>query len=123
MAQRGMTIPLTASAAVTGRRILKMTGSKQAAHAVASNERAFGVAEFDTPAGQPLGVLVTGVVKITAGAAVAAGSYICADAQGRAVAAAPAAGVNAFCIGLAIESAAAAGEEIDVLLGMVALQG
>jgi hypothetical protein len=80
---------------------------------------------------QPKGALTTercdvqlaGEVMIEAGAAFAAGAMLTSDAQGRAVTAAPAAGVNNRIIGVALEAAAAAGDQCRVLLNQCSLQG
>jgi len=63
-------------------------------------------------AGKPTGVMVGGVAKVAAGAAVAAGASVQSDATGRAITAAAADYVQ----GIALEAATAAGDLIAVLL-------
>ncbi len=64
--------------------------------------------------GEPVGVVLLGEALVEAGGAVNAGQFIKSDAQGRAVAATGAG--NHFCVGVALESAAAAGDFIRVLV-------
>lgn len=123
MAQRGQSIALLAAVALTARTLVKLTASKTASTAVAAADQPVGVVEFGVAAGQNATVMVSGVSKVVAGAAFAAGSKITADAQGRAVAAAPAAGTNNGIVGIAIEAAAALGDEVDVLLSPGVFQG
>ena len=68
-------------------------------------------------------VQMLGIAYVVAGAAVTRGNRVTADASGRAVAAAPAGGVNNVVIGTALESATAAGDVIRVLLGLSTIQG
>lgn len=125
MAQRGQTIPLTASAAITNRTLVKSSGSLTVAPCTAATDQPIGVAEFDTAIGAICAVIVSGVAKVRAGAAIAPGANnrITSDASGRAVAAAPAAGTNNGLIGFAIEAAAALGDEIDVFIEPSIFQG
>jgi hypothetical protein len=68
-------------------------------------------------------VQLSGEVLVEAGAAFAAGALLTSDAQGRAVAAAPAAGVNNRIIGIALEAAAAAGDQCRLMITQCSLQG
>jgi Uncharacterized conserved protein (DUF2190) len=74
-------------------------------------------------AGQPVDVIHLGVAVVEAGGAVARSSLVTADATGRAVVSAPAAGVNAFVGGVALETATAAGDLIRVLIRNERIQG
>lgn len=76
----------------------------------AAGERALGVPVTDFDAGEQAGVATHGELLVTAGAAVAAGAQVQADASGRAVTLA--AGV---AFGTARDAAAAAGDIIRVL--------
>ncbi len=79
--------------------------------------------ELAAASGERADVQMTGIAYIVAGAAVTRGSPVTSDASGRAVAAAPAAGVNNTVIGRALESASAVGDVIRVLLGIGSIQG
>ena len=123
MAQRGQTIPAIAGAALTARTIVKLSASATVITCAAATDQPIGVAEFDTPIGLPVGVIVDGVAKVTAGAAFPAGARLTADASGRAVAAAPAAGTNNGIIGIAYQAAGALGDQVDVLIAPSVFQG
>ena len=73
--------------------------------------------------GERVDVALGGVVDIEAGAAITRGALVTADAQGRAVTAAPAAAANARTLGVAMTAAVAAGDIIPVLLSQGSIQG
>jgi hypothetical protein len=73
--------------------------------------------------GERADVALSGVVDVEAGAAITRGSLITADAQGRAIVPAPAAGANARTAGVAMAAAVAAGDIIPVLLSQGSIQG
>jgi len=75
--------------------------------------KALGVLQSPAIAGEAAEVMVSGVSKVVAGAAIANTGPITSDSQGRAITAAATHTVN----GIALETAAAAGEVIAVLLG------
>lgn len=92
--------------------------------AAASTDFIIGAVQEVSPAlGERVDVAVVGVAQLTAGAVVARGALLTTDASGRAIAAAPAAGVNARTIGVALEAASAAGDVIHVLLSQGSVQG
>jgi len=64
-----------------------------------------------------------GIGWVEAGAAIVRGSPITSDASGRAITAAPAAGVNARIAGFADESASAAGDVIRYVIEPGLMQG
>lgn len=64
-----------------------------------------------------------GAYPVTAGAAVASGKSVTADAQGRAVQAAAAAGTPVYCVGVSKQAATAAGDEIEIILAPHVLAG
>ncbi|MBK1683399.1 capsid cement protein [Rhodoferax fermentans] len=64
-----------------------------------------------------------GLGWVEAGAAIVRGSPITSDATGRAIVAAPAAGVNARIVGFADESATAAGDVIRYVIEPGVMQG
>lgn len=77
---------------------------------------AIGVLQNNPKSGQTAAVRVEGVSMMVASAAVTAGQLVTVDANGEAV---PAATGN-YVIGIALDSVAAAGEQISVLLKSVA---
>lgn len=78
---------------------------------------------MDKPAAAAFGaVQVSGIAKVKAGAAIAAGDYLKSDANGKAVpAAAEAAGVLVEIFGIALEAATADLDVISVLLTRVVI--
>lgn len=105
---------LTASADNSGNqfRYAKVSGSGTATVTAAPADVVLGVIQNKPKAGEAVDVMVTGISKVVAGAAVAAGAEVGSDAQGRAIAAAT--GARAF--GIALEAASAAGQLIAVSL-------
>jgi hypothetical protein len=114
-------------AAATPARRLVVAGASdhEAAAATGAGAPILGVTEqaHAIAAGRPGDVVVSGIAVVEAGAAAARGSYVTADASGRAVVAAPAAGVNANVAGVLLESAGAAGDFVRVLLAQSRIQG
>ena len=99
-------------------------GDRSVIPAVAATDSSIGVThELDTAAGERVDVWHVGIAYVEAGAAVARGAPVTADAQGRGVTAAPAAGSNARVVGFALEAATAAGDVIRVLLSPCVMQG
>lgn len=85
----GRNITGRASAAVTGKRFVKISGNgteglPSVAHA-AAGQLVFGVSGYDAASGTSLPVIRKGVVPVTAGAALAAGQRVQSDANGQAV--------------------------------------
>lgn len=118
---------LTATAAVIEAfRIVKFDGTVKTSvlKAAAAADAPIGVAEgIDIAASGRVDVVITGLAKVTAGAAFSPGSYLTSDASGRAVAAAPAAGTNNGIVGIAIEEATAAGDVVEILVSPQSRQG
>lgn len=119
-------IPCKASAPVTGKRFVAVSGAPdangniQVAHA-AAGAKVFGVAEFDSRVEDDHYVTVATVnsgliMPVTAGAAVAVNASVVSDANGQAITAAGAAGTVQHAAGIAVSAAGAGGEEIFVLL-------
>ena len=78
--------------------------------ATASTDALLGTAGFTalpTPVGQPLDVDWRVEAKVVYGGNVTRGDWLTSDGQGRAITAAPAAGVNANVIGRALQSGVA----------------
>lgn len=123
----GTDLTFKATAGVTGKRFLKITGTRtgggmgglstvldnvyQMAQATA-NDRACGVAAYDVASGA-LGRCISGqkVVTVTSGAAVTAGAVIGSDANGKATGA----GVTTS-LGIALTTVGAADTDLEVKL-------
>lgn len=114
----------TAAAAISDRRIVKFSATDQVTMAIAATDSMVGVCgEVAPAAGERCDVTLVGIALVEAGAVVAQGAFVTADASGRGVVAAPAVGVNNRVIGIALEAATAAGDEIRVLLQPGQVQG
>jgi hypothetical protein len=117
-------LPCKASAPVTGKRFVAISGGRdangniQVAHA-AAGANVLGVAQFDSADHDDQYVTVAAgiglIVPVTAGAAIAAGARIASDATGQAVTVTAAAGAVGHAVGVAID-AAAAGADVFVRL-------
>ncbi|MGC4076281.1 MAG: DUF2190 family protein [Rubrivivax sp.] len=92
--------------------------------AAAASDLVIGVSG-DLPAalGERVDVVHVGIGFCVAGAAVARGSRLMSDASARAIAAAAAAGTNVNTAGVALETAAAAGDVIRALVAPATFQG
>lgn len=113
------TLTCHASAAVTGRRFVNISGAPTDEHptvAHATNSDAIGVAAQDAALGDKVTVFTVGHLEVEAGAAVAVGSKVTSDATGRAIVATAAAGATVPYIGRATRAATAAGDRISVLI-------
>lgn len=95
-----------AEAAVPPRRIVKHGAADNAVVVgAASTDKVFGVsAEIRAEIGEPCDVHMLGIAEVEYGGNVARDDYLTSDAVGRAVTAAPGAGVNAGIIGQAMVS-------------------
>jgi predicted RecA/RadA family phage recombinase len=110
----GAAITCSASAAVTGGRLVVVTGNRLIGPADdTSSARVIGVAGFDAPAGESVTVYTrgSGVHPLTAGAAIAAGDKVTSAAAGKVATAT--AGVDV--LGVALEAATTDLDVIDVL--------
>ncbi len=76
-----------------------------------------------TAAGERVDITIIGCKQVIAGAAFAAGVYLTSDGSGRAIAAAPAGGVNNNIVGIALEAASALGDMPEVHLRPGRIQG
>lgn len=113
-----------AEAAVAARRIVKFgTADGQVVQAAAATDAGFGVADLaQTTTGGRVDVHVAGIADVDFGGTVTRGGLVTADASGKAVAAAPGAGVNNRVIGIAL-AGAVAGDIAPVLLQPGQIQG
>lgn len=98
-----------AGAAIAARTQVKYGADDQTIlPAAGSLDATIGVTtEVDVAIGETVDVVMFGPTPVRFGGAVTRGDLLTADANGRAIAAAPAAGVNARTIGLAMVSAVA----------------
>jgi hypothetical protein len=106
-------------------RIVKLgAGDGEVVAATAVGDTLLGVSVQPGAAaqGQRVDVVLAGVVEVSAGGAIARGDYLTTDASGRAVAAAPSAGVNNGIVGIALASAVS-GDVIPCLLAQGRIQG
>lgn len=118
-------IPYTSEGVVTPRRIVKAGAAAGGVlQASAATDKLMGVADSlgADAAGKRCEVYKEGVVDVDYGGAVAVGDPLTADAQGRAVAAAPAAGSNVRIVGFA-EVAGVLGDIGEVFLSPSIMQG
>ncbi len=81
-----------------------------------------GLSAADQTAGATVDVVLGGIAEVKLGGTVTRGNYITSDASGQGVAAAPAAGVNASVIGMALKSGVS-GDIIPVALSQSRIQG
>lgn len=127
MSHPTQTKTLTAGGTIANRRIVVPHGSNagQVIQASAATGALMGV--VDQPggvtAGQRVDIHVGGLPEVEAGAAIAAGALVTADSSGRAVTAAPSAGVNNRVIGVAFDAAAANGDLIRIIISPGSVQG
>ncbi|WP_223626689.1 capsid cement protein [Microbacterium sp. EST19A] len=107
----GSAITFTASADVTGGRLVQVTGNRLVGPAVADSASVVGVAAFDAEAGDPVTVYTRagGVHPLIASGAIAAGARVSADTGGRVKTAAA-----GDVIGWTLTSAASAGSVVEV---------
>jgi len=127
MANPLLAVNFIADAAISNNRLVKFgTGDRNVAVAAAATDSIIGVVN-EMPAGIATGervdVVRVGIAWVEAGAAITRGALITSDAVGRAVTAAPAAGANNRIIGVADESATAAGDVIRFVIEPGSVQG
>ena len=100
----GQALTLTASASVTGGKLVAVSGPNTVATAGSASTAVIGVAGFDAVLNDKVTVYAGGVVEVTASGAVTAGSPVIAGAAGSVVASAlPPAGQQ---VGIALTTAA-----------------
>ena len=125
MANPLLAVNYVADAAIPINRLVKFgTGDRNVALAVAATDFIIGpVNETAIAIGERVDVVRVGIAWVEAGAAIPRGSPITADAVGRAVVAAPLAGINNRIIGFADETATAAGDVIRFMIEPGLVQG
>lgn len=109
----GQAVTFTASADVTGGRLVAITGNRTVGPADADSAAVVGVAGFNAKAGERVTVFTRagGVHALTASAAIAAGAKVSSAAAGKI----QTIGATTNPIGLALEAATADNDVIDVL--------
>ena len=114
-----------AAAAIAAYTLVKHAAADdQVQAAAAGTDLVIGATQDVAPAiGERVDVAITGITYITAGAAVTRGARLMSDASGRVITVAAAAGSNVNTIGVALESATAAGDVIRVNLIPGTFQG
>jgi Uncharacterized conserved protein (DUF2190) len=119
-----LTKTYNAGAAVRARRFVTFGASDLAViEAAAATGAIIGASEqVDAAATDRVDVIMLGIAEVIAGGVVTRGQLVTSDANGAAVAAAPAAGANARIAAVALASAVA-GDIIPVLLSPGSLQG
>lgn len=124
MRNEGLQKTLIAGAAVAKNRIVKFGAADTAAiQAAASTDLLIGVSDnLGASSGEPFDVIVDGIALVEYGGNVTRGQKLTADADGKAIAAAPAAGVNAQIIGIAMLSGVS-GDIGSVRIAPSTLQG
>lgn len=79
----GQSITYLASAAVTGGRLVEITGDREVAHATADSAKVVGIAAWDAVAGREVTVHSGGVLPLLASGTVTAGDRVSAAADGK----------------------------------------
>jgi len=120
MADLGCIKSFTSDGAIQPRRLVKFAGvdGRVAQASGAAGERIAGVSGVigTLAAGERVDVALDDIQTIEAGAAFAAGSALTANADGRAVALAPAAGVLAIGAAVALEASFGEGQHVQVFV-------
>ena len=113
-----------AEGAISRRRIVKLGAADSGVVlGAAVGDFLIGVStEIDSAIGEPCDVVLSGIVDVEYGGAVTRGALLTSDATGRAVSAAPAAGVNNRIIGIAMVSGVL-GDIGSTLLAQGSVQG
>ena len=105
-----LTKAVAAGGAITRYRLLKFSAEDTVVQAVDGAAAIIGVARVAVASGVRLDMDMDGIVEVEFGGVVSAGDPVTADANGKAVVAAPAAGVNTYVFGLAVSD----GVDLDI---------
>lgn len=103
-----------ATTPVVGGRLVEVNGVGTVGPAGAASTAVCGVAAFDTAVGEQVTLYTGGIQRLTASAAITAGGLVAAAATGKI--AAIGAGVFGTLVGIALTSAAADGDLVEVLM-------
>lgn len=113
-----------AGAAIAAYRICKLSAADTVIQSTGATDTMIAVNDDVPPAsGERTDVIMAGMCFVEAGAAFSIGARLTSDATGRAVAAAPATGVNNNCIGYAVDAAVAAGDIVRMSIAPHSIQG
>ena len=113
-----------AGGAIAAFRIVRVSAADTVVQSASATEAHVGVNDDVAPlSGERCDIVMAGMCFVEAGAAFAVGARLTSDAQGRAVAAAPAAGANNSIIGMAVDAAVAAGDIVRMVISQHSLQG
>lgn len=105
MRNQGLTKTLIAGATIAAYRICKFGSSDTAVlQAAAATDLSIGVSDLGGASAEPTDVIIDGIALVEYGGDVTRGQWLTSDADGKAVAAAPAATATAQCIGRAMLS-------------------
>ena len=120
----GLTKNYNAGGAIAKRRLVKFgADDKTVVQAAAATDLILGAStDVDTVTGEPTDVIFGGIALVQAGGAITRGQEVTSDANGKAVAASPAVGVNNRIAGIALQSAVL-DDLFDVLLAPGVKQG
>lgn len=115
----GQAFTSQASAAITGGRLVAVSGSGTVATAAADSAAVAGVAAFDVAAsGDKVTLYWGGVQKLVASGAITAGAGVVSDTGGKVKSATTATAAAAgTLLGRALTTTAADGDIVDVLIG------
>lgn len=124
MANNGLTRSMTAEAAIAAYRIVKVGAADYGVlTGAAAADKLIGITtEVDTAVGERADVILNGTADVKLGGTVARGDLITSDATGQGIVAAPAAGVNARTIGVAMISGVV-GDIIPIIVSPGSSQG
>lgn len=125
MRNEGLQKTLIAGAAIAKNRIVKFDAAANTViQAAAVGDKSIGVSDNlgADAAADTLDVIIDGIALVTYGGTVAAGDLLTSDSTGRAVVAAPAAGVNNRVIGVAMD-AGVVGDIGSVRIAPASVQG
>lgn len=114
----------TAESAISKHTIVKFGGTDGSVlQATGGNDNTIGVScELDVNAGGIIDVVRSGIAEVVYGGSVSRGDKLTSDASGRAVTAAPAAGVNMEIIGIA-EVSGILGDIVGLYIAPGSMQG
>ncbi|MBF0415602.1 MAG: DUF2190 family protein [Magnetococcales bacterium] len=119
-----LTVAFTAGATINPNRIVKFDATDSVViQAAAATDAILGVANYlGAATGDRVDVCLVGLADVEYGGAITRGALLTSDANGKAVAAAPAAGVNNRIIGVAMVSGVS-GDIAPVLINPNQVQG
>lgn len=126
MSNAKLTKSYVAEAAVTAYCVVKCgAAAGGVVLAAAATDALIGVADNlgQATVNARVDVIQSGIAEATAGAAITRGALLSVDSSGRVITAAASAGANVRTIGVALDSAGAAGDIIPILVAPGSFQG